>query len=286
MPCSRNRIRSSGIRIRERNSLAKPLKAIIFGCTHMPFHDGAAIDWLLSRIAKERPDHVAFIGDALEGNAASRWPDAIELNVSLEAEFTALNTFLADVRKASPKSERRFLAGNHDNNLLGKGRIDQRVRSLCDWKSEKNVPEWKAGQWKITPDYAFCRSRGAGWLGQQICVSHGYETTATRMDREALYYTATSPNSLYISAHTHRVEHPKQVAWGDLPMGRWRANVGCLRDLKPGYMERKATWNWSHGLVFVEFTPLKSPRMHREWEARTEIFKMYDEWAGTRLDAA
>lgn len=257
--------------------MSKAEKAIIFGCLHAPFQDAAAVDWLLGRIAKEKPDHVCFLGDALEASASSRWADADEAEHSLDDEFSALNGFLVNVRKASPKSQRRFLAGNHDTNLLGKGRIPKAIRNKCDWSSKKNVEEWS--EWSLTKDYSFCRQRGSSWLGPQICLSHGYETSAIRMDREATYFTAGAPYALYVTAHTHRAEHPKMVTWGDLPMNRWRANVGCLRDLKPDYMTRKATWNWSHALVYVEFMPLKSPRQHREWEARTEIFKTYDEWA-------
>jgi predicted phosphodiesterase len=261
----------------EEDTLSRAQKAIIFGCLHAPFHDESAVEWLLGRINKVQPDYVAFIGDALEANAASRWPDAVELNLSLETEFKALNTFLENVRKACPKSKRIFMAGNHDNNLLGTGRIDPRVRSLCDWKRKENVPSWES--WKIHPHYEYCRRRGSLQLGQQIILSHGYETSATRMDRECLYMSAGQPSSLYVTAHTHRSEHPKMVTWGDLPMNRWRANVGCLRDLKPQYMARKSTWNWSHALVNVEFMPLKSPRQHKEWSANTEVFKTYDEWA-------
>jgi hypothetical protein len=46
--------------------LPKAQKAIIFGCPHFPFQDGAAIDWLLTRVAKEKPHHIAFIGDAIQ----------------------------------------------------------------------------------------------------------------------------------------------------------------------------------------------------------------------------
>jgi hypothetical protein len=257
--------------------MAKPLKFLAFGCLHAPLHDPEAVAWCLERIAKERPDEIAFLGDGLEANAASRWPDAIELNLALEQEFDALNAFLADVRKAAPRARRVYRAGNHDLNLLGKGRIDPRVRSLCDWKSHKNIPEW--AHWEVGADYNLSRHRGCSWLGPQICLAHGFGTTDAKVNREAMYFLANAPFGLYLTAHTHRPEDKRQVRMGSLPMSRWTMNVGTLRNMEPDYMERCEKWNWGQAIVVGERMPLKSPRMTREWDAHLEVFRMYDDLA-------
>lgn len=249
--------------------------ALFFGCPHMPLHDKAATDWCAERIGKIQPDYVCGLGDWVEANASSRWPDAEELNIALESEFDTLNEWLVRIRKAAPKAKRYARAGNHDANILGKGRIDQRVRSLCNWASKKNVPEWE--HWTVDPRYLFSREQGCTWLGPQLCWSHGYETTPARVQREAMYFTKNAPYAIYIAAHTHRPHDATEVKFGDLPMSRWHLNVGCLRDMEPDYMARKPKWNWGHAISVVEFKPLKSPRMCREWDARLEVLRFYDD---------
>jgi hypothetical protein len=238
-------------------------------------HDRDAIAWVLDRVEREKPDVVALLGDGIEGNAASQWADAKEMNIPLKREFDSLNGFIKRLRERAPKAKRLYTAGNHCTNLMREARIDQRLRSLCDWADLKNVPEWE--HWSLLKTYNYCRGRGSLWLGPQICFSHGYETTAPKINREAMYFTKNSPFSLYIHAHTHRPHEPRMVMLGDLPMDRWYANVGTLRDMNPAYMERKPKWNWGQAMIVGEVMPLKSPRMSREWDARLEVYRMYDQ---------
>lgn len=254
-------------------------KAILFGCTHHPLHDPEAIAWVLDLIRAEKPDDIGYLGDGIEGNAASKWEDATEEANPLEAEFNSHNAFLTELRKAAPKAKRYFCAGNHDTNLLKPGRIDKRIRSLCDWANPKNQPEWEKGHWTLQREYNKSRARGCLWLSPQVCLSHSWATTDAKADVEAMYFLANSPFGLYVGAHTHRPQDKRQVVFRTLPMSRWHMNTGCLRDMNPGYMERNAKWNWGQAAVVVEYSPLKSPRMCREWDAELRTFRMYDDIA-------
>ncbi len=255
--------------------MSKSIKFIAFGCRHAPLSDPSATQWVIDAIAREKPDAIIDLGDGIEGNAASQWQDAKEIILSLADEFAADAKFMFDVRKAAKAGTRLIrLAGNHEANLLRKGRIDPRTRDLCKWYEGKEFEHWTT-----VKDYIYCRRRGSFWLTPQTCFSHGYETSAARIAREAMYFTSNAPLSVYVAAHTHRPHSVQPVMWGDLPMGRWHCNVGCLRDLKPDYMHRKATWNWGHAMAIGEAMPLKSPRMTKEWDMRIEVKGMYDELA-------
>lgn len=254
----------------------KSQKFVAFGCTHFPLHDPAAIDWVLEIIAKERPDVVVHLGDGVEANAASQWDDAREMAIALGDEYAALDAFLADVRKAAPRARRIYRAGNHESNITRAGRLDPRIRSLCDWRSLRNLPE--LSHWTVGSDYNYCRSRGCSLLGPQVCFAHGFETTPSQTLREAMYFLKNSPFGLYITAHTHRPQPVTPILWGDLPMDRWMANVGTLRDLDSAlYMERRRKWSWGQACLVGEAFPLKSQRMSKEWDAEVRIRRMYDD---------
>jgi predicted phosphodiesterase len=258
--------------------MAKALKLVAFSCTHHPLHDESAIDWLLGLIRRERPNVVAHLGDGIESNASSQWPDAMELGLDLADEFTSLNGFLADVRKAAPKGATlKYLPGNHEENILRAGRVDKRLRKLVDWRRPENIKEM--ANWEVGRSYNYSRRLGCSWLGP-VCLSHGYETTPTQASTEAIYFTRNWPNSLYIAGHTHRPVQVTQIEFkGGLALPHHYANVGCLRNLDPGYMERKRKWGWGQGAFVGEFMPLKSPRLSREWDGRVEVHRMYDEAA-------
>lgn len=250
-------------------------KIVAYGCKHCPLHDAGAIDWLIALITREKPDLVVDLGDGIEANAASKWEDAKELAISLADEYTAHNAILERIRKASPKANHWYIAGNHDDNINRIGRLDPRVRTLCDWSSLKNQPELQ--HWRVLRDYNYSRHRGCFSFGP-IFFSHGYETTATKQGKEALYFTKNWPFSLYLSAHTHRPTEVRGVCWNDMPLDRWYANVGTMRDMDSAlYMDRKAKWNWGQAAAVIETKALKSPRQSKEWDARVEVFRMYDD---------
>jgi hypothetical protein len=248
----------------------KSERAIIFGCTHFPLHDERAIDWLLETICREKPNHLFFIGDALEANAASKWDDAKELAIGLGDEFDALNTFLASVKRASPNSRKRFLAGNHEANISAAGRLDPRIRSLCDWRKIDGLREWE-----VKAEYGY--KRDCSFRLGQVVVGHGVETSEGGVETEAMYHTLHRPFGLFVAAHTHRPQQVREIRWKGLPMKRWVANVGCLRGLEPGFMERKRKWEWGHACGIVDALPINGVRLAKEWEARVEILRMFDD---------
>jgi predicted phosphodiesterase len=250
------------------------LTFLAFSCTHCPLQDDEAVAWVLGHIAKRKPDVVIHLGDGHEGDAASRWND--EALHDLMAEYEAHNRLLASIRKAAPNNSRLvFLQGNHDANILARDRLDPRVRELLDWR--RHEPELE--HWDTKAEYEYDRKRGCFRIGQ-VCFAHGYDVSDAGIRREALYFAREF--GLYVHGHTHRPTPegpPGQLcATTNTPLNWWRANPGCLRELKPDYVKRKNTQLWGQGIVVGSATPLKSPRARKCWEAETIIFRDYDKW--------
>jgi predicted phosphodiesterase len=217
---------------------------LAFSCTHCPHQDETAIAWLLGQIADRKPDVIVHLGDLVEGDAGSRWND--EAVHTLLDEYAVANELLKSVRKVAPKSTGLvILQGNHDANILAKGRIDPRVRQLLDMR--KNIDELQ--HWNTKAEYEYDRKRGCFRLGQ-VCFCHGFDCSAAGIRRA----TMTTP-----------------LPW-------WVANAGCLRDLKPDFVKRLNTQMWSQAVVVGESELIKSPRSQRCWDAETVVFREYDQW--------
>jgi predicted phosphodiesterase len=246
---------------------------LAFSCTHCPHQDDVAIAWLLGQIADRKPDVIIHLGDMCEGEAGSKWND--EAMHTLLDEYEVANEMLKSIRRVAPKSSSLvMLQGNHDANILAKGRIDPRVRQLLDMR--KNIDELQ--HWNTKAEYEYDRRRGCFRLGQ-VCFSHGYDCSEAGIRREAIYFLQGHQFGMYVHGHTHRSHPPKQLmATSTTPLPWWVANAGCMRDLKPDFVKRLNTQLWSQAIVVGESEMIKSPRSYKCWDAETVVFRGYDQW--------
>lgn len=261
-------------------SKAKPVRWLAFGCTHVPLHDRWACERLVSRIAEYKPHVVVCLGDLYEADSASRWPS--EYDWTLEHEFAEADAVLLSIREAAPNATLVFLPGNHDDNMLSIARIPRKVRSRCDWRVRQYdaAGRWLNPElltyWRRPARYLYCRRRGVWRIGQ-VTFAHGYEHGINGDEAHTLLLGV--PNGLYVGAHTHRPAPVTQaMRTRSIPLPYWHCNVGCLRDLKPPYVQRQRTHGWGHGWAVGEALPVKSWRASREWSASVEVLQTYDEW--------
>jgi len=264
----------------------KSIKWLAFGCSHAPLHDPAHIDWIEGRIREVKPDVVLHLGDLHEADSASRWPS--EYDWDLTHEFREADRLLNRIRTAAQavnaKARCVFLPGNHDANLLAMARIPRKVRLCCDWR----VPQYDADKklvngellkhWRTGCAYRYCRTSGVYRIGQ-VTFAHGYEHGVSGDEAQSILLG--QPYGLYVSAHTHRPQPVTQaMRTRQIPLPYWFANVGCSREMKPAYVERRRTHQWGQAVAYGDAELLKSPRAGRRWSATVEIFRMYDAWAG------
>ena len=252
------------------------VRFLAFSCTHCPLQDDEAVDWLVGRVAAWRPDVVVHLGDGIEADAASRWND--EAVHTLLDEYEVLDQLLARVRRAAPRSSRCvYLQGNHCANVMAKNRLDPRIRELVN--PHRHIKEF--AHWDTKAEYEYDRKRGCFRIGQ-VCFAHGFETSSSGIRREAIYFLGGHQFGCYIHGHTHRATPPgppvQLEATASTPLPYWRANAGCLRNLKPDFVKRRNTQAWSQAVVVGKAEAVKSPRSHRCWDAETVVFRTYDEW--------
>ena len=257
-------------------------------CVHAPEHDESAIDWYLGQLEEYKPDVVISLGDDLEADSASRWPS--EKHHTLIDEYAADDEIKRRIIEVTPNARHIRLMGNHCANILEHGRINPKLRDLCDWR----IPQYsRAGvqvnanalKWETVGDYIFCKRRGVFRLGQ-VTFGHGWLTN-TKADAHHSVRLGC-PMGLFVGGHLHSPKPVDRVMLTTkIPLDYWYANAGCLRDLDPDYMKRKDAFNWGHGAVFGEADtrcgPSKSLRMTRQWAAETRIKEMYAEWADRRV---
>lgn len=254
-------------------------KMVVYGCTHEPLIDKDAEEWLLKTISNEEPDVIVHAGDLFEAQAASRWPK--EYPFSLNDEYVAGDRHLAGVRNAYPRAERYLLKGNHDANLEDASRISGDLLDLTK-PEESRVRE--LANWKIVPDYEFDLSRRKGCLQLgDITIVHGYKHGVNSDEHQAIQYA--NPYGLFLSAHTHRpVEITQAMRTKGITLPYWYGNVGCMRNLHPGYVKTKDNSGWGHALAVVEYEPwpdksckysreINGLRKHKTWDAEIRILR-------------
>ena len=246
---------------------------VAFSCLHAPLQDEEAFSAILETIAREKPDVVVHLGDGHEMSWASKYDDAGELPAA--QEYESHHGLLARIRKAPPPARRSFLPGNHEWRLYSP-RIEPGVREALLWT--KHEPEFE--HWEQPVDYIHCRHRGVFRLGQ-VVFCHGFASASSAVRKETT--TLCREFGLYVHGHTHRpTQHgtvERIMAGVNWPLNFWRANPGCCRELSPAFMGTSDKTLWGHGVVVGRAQILKSPRANRCWEARTEVFKTYDQWA-------
>lgn len=257
-------------------------------CLHAPFSDPDAVQWAIEQIREFQPDYLISLGDDLEGDGASRWPS--EEGHALIDEYAADDENKRLLAEAAPRAKRIRLMGNHCFNILDQGRINPKLRELCDWR----IPQFTRGgvqvnknalKWDVKGSYDFCRRRGVFRLGQ-VTFGHGWLTGA-KCDAHHSVLLGT-PYGLFVGGHTHRPTAVQQATMSSkVPLPYWYANAGCLRNLDPEFMRRHNAFNWGQAIVLGEADmrcgPAKSPRMSRCWNAETRIKEMYADWIDRRV---
>ena len=251
-------------------------KFVAFYDVHAPFHNNEHLERVYEIISKEQPDHVIMGGDLFDADGASRWSNE-EAHDLLE-EYEIANDILEKCRKAAPRSAKLiWLLGNHEDNVLQKGRIDKRIRRLCEWK--RHMPEAK--NWRQIP-YSRKENAGCYRIGSQVTFIHGHvapeqdESPSNTLVQQAILQNNFEPCSIVICGHTHRPTDLRRIRIGKTKLPNWWLVSGCLCQLDPprDWMSRKRWDLWGNGIVRGAVRPTNSSRKKPQWEVEPIIFEM------------
>jgi len=257
----------------------KVTKFLFFSCPHAPLTDEAAKNFMLEQVQDFKPDVIIHGGDGHEADSASKFPS--ERDWSLKDELDFHNDFLREIREVSPGSRKVFLIGNHDDNILGNGRINSKIRGLADFLDPKKRLEPELiDHWETPTKYIYNRKDGVFRLGQ-VTFCHGFEAGVSADELQSIQLGL--PYGLFVSGHTHRpVDVTQAMRTTSVKLPYWFANAGTLCQMEAmHYMNRKRREQWGQAVVVGEVSEWRytsnfmptSP----QWDAETRIFRFYGE---------
>lgn len=258
----------------------KILKWAAISCTHAPLQDDTAVALACRELESFKPDVFIHVGDLFEADYPAKFDN--ERGWELEDELKAANTLLKQFHSAVGDAKKVLLIGNHDDNILGNGRIHPKIRSLANFLDpEKRLVPELLDHWEIGAKYVYNREVGTYRIGQAT-FCHGFEAGTSSDEYQA--YQLGVPFGISVFGHTHRpVPVTQAMRTKTVSLPYWYTNVGTLSHLESmNYMDRKRRALWGQGIVLgesmlwrYEASMLPNSKL---WDAETKIFRMYDSY--------
>jgi predicted phosphodiesterase len=227
----------------------KQKTAVIFGDSHRPFHDEAALTVVRGIVKESRPDLLVHVGDANDCYTISRYStDPARLH-TLQDDLDSTRAMFHGFSEAAPQAKKIFLGGNHEDRLrkmiwdlkgaareLGKLRVFQKAMT---WPV---LLDLDAIGWEYV-DYT--KQPLVGEI-PRLLLKHG------EVVRKWSGWTAKAEwekNARSgISGHTHRLG---TFYHRDLNGSHVWQEAGCTCSLEPEYVRQP---DWQHGCLVVTYT--------------------------------
>jgi predicted phosphodiesterase len=229
---------------------SKTVTALLWGDTHVPFHDPAVLA-IVQAIAEDMaPDFLVHMGDLLDCRMLSRFDKDPERKESQQDEIDQARTHLATMRLASPQSRFIYLEGNHEDRLRRSlWSLDGPAAILAQLTSFKKAMSWPAllGLDELRIEFVpYAEQSKRGDLPKFI-LKHGTvvrnKSGATAVGEQAKY------NKSGASGHTHRLG---MIYHRDANGAHVWLETGCTCSLAPDYCVDP---DWQSGCVFLTFDP-------------------------------
>lgn len=234
-------------------STARKFKhAVVYGDTHYPFHDTAALKIVKEIVKDVRPDVLVHIGDLVDCWQVSRFDKDPRRKDSLQDNINEAAAHLKEMFMLTPEAQRFFIEGNHEFRLhktLARFTAEQReiirLDILDGYISWPNILA-KAGvsqqMWEFVPTRGQARRR----IFPNLVVKHGSKVTKWSAGTARAEWERYGMSG--ISGHTHRLG---AFYHSDFNGAHGWAETGCTCDLQPEYVEDP---DWQHGCVVITFT--------------------------------
>lgn len=223
--------------------------AVLFGDTHKPFHDEAALSVVKGIIKEAQPDLVCHVGDLLDCYTISRYSTDPARLQTLQGDIDGARTLLHEIAQLAPQADRLLLGGNHEDRLR---------KTIWDLKgAQKQLATLRVFQrsmtWPVLLDL-----ESIGWdfvdytkqpvVGRipKLLLKHG------DVVRKWSGWTAKAEWEKHarsgVSGHTHRLG---TFYHRDLNGSHVWQEAGCTCDLAPEYVRQP---DWMHGCLVVTYT--------------------------------
>lgn len=228
----------------------KTVTALLWGDTHVPFHDPAVLSIVQAVAEDMEPDFLVHMGDLLDCRMLSRFDKDPERKESQQDEIDAARKHLATMKLASPKSRFILLEGNHEDRLRrGLWSLDGPAAILAQLTSFKKAMSWPAllGLEELGIEFVPYGEQSKRTALPKFILKHGTlvrnRSGATALGEQAKY------NKSGASGHTHRLG---QIYHRDANGSHVWIETGCTCSLSPDYCVDP---DWQSGFVFLTFDP-------------------------------
>ena len=231
-------------------SVTKWRRTILFGDTHVPFHDQSAIALVVDVVADAHPDVLIHMGDLVDCWQISDFDKDPARKETLQDDCDTAREVLRTLQKAAPNATRYLLEGNHEDRLRRAiWRMPEKQRQLAQLRCFRDNVNWprllelsEVG-WQFVQGQGQARAR----LLRKLLVKHG------SLVRKWSGATARAEWERYgksgLSGHTHRLG---RFYHRDFNGAHVWVETGCTCLLNPEYVEDP---DWQQGLVVVSESP-------------------------------
>lgn len=215
-------------------------KLLVFGDTHIPFHDPEPIRAMLEYARKQEIDSILLNGDIIDFYSISRWEKDPRLR-DLSKEVNDTIQFLSMLRKIWPDIPIVYKQGNHEDryiSYMAKRAPDLLGISAFDFDNVLCLEELKIHH---------VESRCYTTFGK-LPIVHGHEFghsfTSPVNPARGLWMKAKESA---LTSHHHRTSSHSERRMGGEEDSTF--SIGCLCNLRPDYRPLN---NWNHGFAIVE----------------------------------
>ena len=222
------------------------LTALVYGDTHIPFHDPAALGVVRGIAEYAKPDILLHVGDLVDCWQISRFDKDPTRRDSLQENIDQAREHLATMAMTVPNARRVLLEGNHEHRLTktiwgldGAARELPRLRLFQQSMTWPTLLDLGAIGWEWVPE----RDQSKTSVLPKIIAKHG------TVVRKWSAFTAKGEWEKYgasgVSGHTHRLghflhrDHNGTASW---------IETGCTCLLDPPY---GTDFDWAQGCVVV-----------------------------------
>lgn len=226
------------------------ITAVLYGDSHFPFQDEAALDIVGQVVRVSRPDFIVHMGDPIDAYQLSRFDKNPRRLHTLQDEIDECRAHLVSMRILAPKARYILLEGNHPDRLRRMlWNMPEQVKALNSLRAFTAVMTWPAllGLDELGVEFVPYGEESKHTFLPKFLVKHG------SVVRKLSAYTARAELDKYnksgASGHTHRLG---QFFHRDSNGNHIWIETGCTCKLDPEYAQDP---DWQQGCVVMTFEP-------------------------------
>jgi len=213
---------------------------LVFGDTHFPYQDDAAVGVVLEFTKKHKPGAIHLLGDMVDFYSISKFAKDPDRRCQLQAEIDQLGQFLDKLRKLAPDATIYYSEGNHELRL-----------QKYLWSQASELSSLRCME---LPSLLELRKRGVRYrdhlnpykLGH-LWFLHGKYVRKHAGASARAHVEEVGGNVIH--GHTHRMGCSPKTTW-EATVAGWES--GCLCKLNPEYLIGKP--NWQQGFSVVHYS--------------------------------